>query len=116
MTGEIKDKFIQRFRTFVELKKYALKAPDPELIGKIKVSKLQLSVSETPERYSPCRSFFYIYFLFKIVETHNIHIPMHIERIKKQYCSDVDQAGNISRDSKSGTLGVVVLMGKWANH
>ena len=61
--GEIKDKFIQRFRTFAELKKYACKAPDPELIGKI-----------------------------KIVETHNIQIPMHIERIKKQYCSDVDQA------------------------
>ncbi len=30
------------------------------------------------------------------MEAHNIQIPMHVERIKKQYCSDVDQAGNVS--------------------
>ncbi|CAB3978993.1 F-box DNA helicase 1-like [Paramuricea clavata] len=59
----IKDKFIKRFRTFAELKKYACTAPDPELCGKI-----------------------------KIVETHNINVRRHVERIKKQYCNDVDQA------------------------
>jgi hypothetical protein len=57
------------------------------------------------------------FYFFKIVETHNIHIPMHLRTIKKQYCSDVDQAGNISGSEKSRTLcaneyGEI----KWANH
>ncbi|XP_028410868.1 F-box DNA helicase 1-like [Dendronephthya gigantea] len=59
----IKDRFIQRFRSFVELKNYARKAPDVELAGKI-----------------------------KIVETHHINIPNYVARIKNQYCKDIDQA------------------------
>ena len=34
---KIKDAFIKKFRSFSELKKYAKCAPDPELLGKIKV-------------------------------------------------------------------------------
>ena len=34
---EIKDKFIKRFPSFCALKKFATTAPDPELLGKIKV-------------------------------------------------------------------------------
>ena len=33
----IKDALIKKFRSFSELKKYAKCAPDPELLGKIKV-------------------------------------------------------------------------------
>ena len=33
----IKDPLIKKFRSFSELKKYAKAAPDPELLGKIKV-------------------------------------------------------------------------------
>lgn len=33
----IKDALIKKFKSFSELKKYAKVAPDPELLGKIKV-------------------------------------------------------------------------------
>ena len=41
----IKDKFIRRFKSFHELKTYARKAPDPELLGKIKVCKSRVHMA-----------------------------------------------------------------------
>ncbi|XP_046839694.1 F-box DNA helicase 1-like isoform X2 [Xenia sp. Carnegie-2017] len=62
-SNEIKDKFIKRFRSLDELKKYAQKAPDVELCGKV-----------------------------KIVETHTYKIPDYVARLRQQHCSDLDQA------------------------
>ena len=38
-------------------------------------------------------TFFHI--CFKIVETHNVNIPIYVARIKNQYCKDIDQAGTV---------------------
>ena len=36
-----------------------------------------------------------MYLSLKIVEVHSHFIPSHIERIKKQNCSDTDRAGDV---------------------
>ena len=44
--------------------------------------------------YNSHNTFSLCFCLLKIVETHNINIPKHIEKLKKQNCNDIDQAGN----------------------
>ncbi|XP_066030353.1 F-box DNA helicase 1 isoform X2 [Pocillopora verrucosa] len=59
----IKDALIKKFRSFSELKKYAKCAPDPELLGKI-----------------------------KIVETHHVMLPQRIEKITSKAVGNLRQA------------------------
>lgn len=59
----IKDALIKKFRSFSELKKYAKCAPDPELLGKI-----------------------------KIVETHHVLLPQRIEKITSKAIGNLRQA------------------------
>ena len=44
----IGDPLIRKFGSFSELKKYARAAPDPELLGKIKVCALSLTTRHLP--------------------------------------------------------------------
>ncbi|KAL9960100.1 hypothetical protein ACROYT_G033506 [Oculina patagonica] len=62
----IKDPLIKKFRSFSELKKYAKVAPDPELLGKI-----------------------------KIVETHHVLLQHRIEKIKSKAVANLQQADTI---------------------
>jgi len=59
----IEDPLIRKFGSFSELKKYARAAPDPELLGKI-----------------------------KIVETHHVLLPQRIEKIKSKAVGNLQQA------------------------
>ena len=58
----IKDALIKKFKSFSELKKYAKVAPDPELLGKIKV----WTPKTTKSSFKPSRSFYFAFYNYKL--------------------------------------------------